>query len=122
MERIKPQTHDDYLQHYTGPIRETLDEIRALIRDLVPEAEEYIGYGIPAFLLTGKYFTGYGGAKRLCALYPGSGILDKYRDELAADDTRKGTLRLKPGEPLPVELLSNMILDLKRDRLGNVKS
>lgn len=119
---MKPQTHDEYLQHYADPIRDTLDEIRALIRDLAPEAEEYIGYGIPAVRLTGKYFIGYGGAKRHCALYPGSGILEKYRDELAAYDTSKGALRLKPGEPLPVKLLSAMILELKRDRMENPKN
>lgn len=118
---MKPQTHEEYLQNCTGPVRQTLDEIRALIQNLVPEAEENIGYGIPVFRLKGKYFIGYGGAKRHCALYPGSGILEKYRDELAVYDTSKGTLRLKPGEPLPIELLSKMILDLKRDRLENVK-
>ena len=119
---MKPQTHDEYLQQYIGPIRQTLDEIRALIQNLVPKAEEYIAYGIPVFRLKGKYFIGYGGAKRHCAIYPGSGILEKFHDELAAYDTSKGTLRLKPGEPLPIELLTKMILDLKRDRQGNTNS
>ena len=53
---MKPQTHDEYLQNFSGAIRQTLDEIRALIRNLVPDAEAYIGYGIPAFRLKGKYF------------------------------------------------------------------
>ena len=119
---MKPQTHEQYLQNYTGPTRQTLDEIRALIQNLVPEAEEYIGYGIPAFRLKGKYLIGYGGAKQHCAIYPGSAILEKYHKELAAYDTSKGTLRLKPGGQLPIELLTKLILELKQERLDTAKS
>jgi uncharacterized protein YdhG (YjbR/CyaY superfamily) len=119
---MKPQTHDEYLQNFTGAIRQTLNEIRALIRSLVPDAEAYIGYGIPAYRLKGKYLIGYGGAKQHCAIYPGSAILEAYREELAGFDTSKGALRLKPGEPLPTELLTKMILELQRDHLENAKS
>jgi len=118
---IKPKTHDEYLQNYTGQTRKMLDGIRALVQELVPEAEEYIGYGIPAFRLKGKYFIGYGGAKHHCAIYPGSGILEKFAGELTDYDTSKGTLRLNPEEPLPVELLTPLILNLKRNRLAENK-
>ena len=119
---MKPQTHDEYLQNFSGAIRQTLDEIRALIRNLVPDAEEYIGYGIPAFRLKGKYLIGYGGAKQHCAIYPGPAILEKYHEEIAGFDTSKGALRLKPGEPFPTELLTKMILELQRDHLESTKS
>lgn len=42
--------------------------------------------------------------------------MDARRDELAPYDTSKGTIRFKPGEPLPDALVHKLV----RARLGQI--
>lgn len=45
---------DSYPADVEEPKRSTLQELRLMIREVVPEAEEGISYGVPAFRLRGK--------------------------------------------------------------------
>jgi uncharacterized protein YdhG (YjbR/CyaY superfamily) len=60
-EKTKPTTVDDYLEQFTGEAREKMDEIRRIVLDAVPDAEEVISYGIPAYKYHGWliYFSAY---------------------------------------------------------------
>ncbi len=42
-------TIDAYIAAQPGEQQENLEKIRKTIRKAAPEAEEYIGYGMPAF-------------------------------------------------------------------------
>ncbi|SNT48468.1 protein of unknown function (DU1801) [Asanoa hainanensis] len=44
----KPKTIDEYLRDVDAPRRAELERIRALVKRLVPDAEEAIYYGMPA--------------------------------------------------------------------------
>ncbi len=35
--------------------------------------------------------------------------MDAYRDELESYDTSKGTIRFRPTEPLPVDLVTRLV-------------
>ena len=50
----KPSTIDAYLARVNGDQRAVLEKIRKTIRAIVPNAEECISYGIPAFRLNGR--------------------------------------------------------------------
>jgi hypothetical protein len=57
--------------------------LRATLRELLPEAEEALSYGLPAFVVGGKPVAGYAWAKRHCSYYPHSGaVLSELADEL----------------------------------------
>ena len=45
----KPTTIDAYLSAVKGERRSALDALRKTIRTVIPQAEECISYGIPAF-------------------------------------------------------------------------
>jgi uncharacterized protein YdhG (YjbR/CyaY superfamily) len=45
---------DEYLRGLEEPKRGTLETLRRTIHEIVPEAEEVISYGVPAFRLGGK--------------------------------------------------------------------
>ena len=63
MQDIKPATIDEYITQFPTSTQEYLQQIRALIKNLAPEAEERISYGIPAFNLSGKYLIYFAGYK-----------------------------------------------------------
>jgi uncharacterized protein YdhG (YjbR/CyaY superfamily) len=46
---VSAEEVDEYLRGVEEPKRTTLLELRSMILEIVPEAEEIISYGLPAF-------------------------------------------------------------------------
>ena len=64
---------DAYLAELDEPKRSTLEAVRRSIRAAVPEAEEGISYGMPAFRVDGKVVAGFAAFKNHLAYLPHSG-------------------------------------------------
>ena len=56
---------DEYLASLDEPKRATLTSLRDTIMAIVPEAEQCISYGMPAFKLKGKTIAGFAAFKDL---------------------------------------------------------
>ncbi len=107
--KVKVRTIDEFLDHVSPPQRAALKKLRKTIRAAVPEAEECISYGIPAFRLGGKFFVGFGASAHHCAFYPG-GLSTAFRNrELKEYDTSRGTIRFQPEKPLPAALVRKIV-------------
>ena len=90
--------------------RTALEALRQTIAAAAPGAVEAIGYGVPAFTYRGRPLISYGAGKSHCAFYIQSpAVMDAHRDELAADDTSKGTIRFAPDAPLPEALVAKLV-------------
>ncbi len=106
----KPTTIDGYLSHVTGPRREALEQLRALLRELLPEAEECISYGLPAFRLDGKVVAGFAATAKGCSYYPFSGAtLASLKRELGGYSMSSGALHFTPDRPLPKALVRKLV-------------
>lgn len=109
MEERKPLSVDEYIGLQPVPVREKLEEMREVIRRAVPEAEETISYGMPAFRLYGRIILYYAGWKQHLSLYPGNArLVAELADELTQYEVRKGTIQFPLGEPLPVKLITRI--------------
>src|SRR5262245_56645924 len=106
--KLRANTFDDFLTALSPEKRAALEILRKTIRSTVPNAEECISYGIPAFRLNGKFLVGLGAGSNHCSFYPGSALND-FRDELKGYDTSKGTIRFQPGKPLPTTLVRKLV-------------
>jgi uncharacterized protein YdhG (YjbR/CyaY superfamily) len=104
----KPKTIDAYLADLPADKRAALQKLRAHIRAAVPEADECISYGVPAFRLNGRFLFAFGATTRHCAFYPGA-VVDDYKDELSEYSTSKGTIRFQPDHPLPKALVRKLV-------------
>jgi uncharacterized protein YdhG (YjbR/CyaY superfamily) len=102
-----PKTPNEYLKAVSKDKRAALETLRKNIKAAVPEAEEDISYGVPAFRLNGKFLVAYAAAKNHCAFYPGSVV--QSLKELENYDTSKGTIRFPPGKPLPAALVRKLV-------------
>jgi uncharacterized protein YdhG (YjbR/CyaY superfamily) len=101
---------DDYLAEAPEPQRSTLQVLRSTLRELLPEAQEALSYGMPAVIYEGRPVAGYAWAKRHCSYYPHSGtVLTALADVLDAYDWSKGTLRFPVDAPLPRELVARLV-------------
>jgi uncharacterized protein YdhG (YjbR/CyaY superfamily) len=106
----KPQNVDDYLANLPGDKRAALEELRKIIRDIVPEAEERISYGLPAFRYQDRMLVGYGATAGHCALYlMSSSTIEAFQDDLKGFATSKGTIRFQPEHPLPADLVDLLV-------------
>ena len=82
---------DAYLSEVDEPKRSTLEAVRRSIRAAVPEAEEGISYGMPAFRVGGKVVAGFAAFKNHLAYLTHSGsVLAELTDELAGYECTSG--------------------------------
>ena len=98
---------DDYLAKLPPDQRRALETLRGQIRDLAPEAEEAISYGLPTFKLKGN-LVHFGAAAKHCAFYPGA-LISQFADRLEGFETAKGTIRFQPETPLPPDLIADIV-------------
>jgi len=86
-----------------------LNKVRAVIRSVVPEeATEVISYGIPTFKYKGGLIA-YAAFANHCSLFPGSSVLDDFKQELKPFRASKGTLHFPVDKPFPAPLLKKLV-------------
>jgi uncharacterized protein YdhG (YjbR/CyaY superfamily) len=107
---VEPQTIDEYIAMQPEPFKSGLHELRAIIKSLVPNAEEMISYQVPCF----KYhymLVGIGVNKNYLSLYPmSSSLTKKMSDDLKGIKISGTTLHFVPGEPLPKALIEKIVM------------
>ena len=101
---------DAYLAGLDEPKRGTLATLRATILEAVPDAEQCLAYGAPAFKVRGKTVAGFAAYAAHLSYLPHSGsVLAELGDEVAAYETSKGSLKFAVDEPLPKRLVQQLI-------------
>ena len=109
---------DNYLASLEEPKRGTLTTLRHSILEVIPEAEQCISYGLPAFRLEGKVIAGFGAFKKHLSYLPHSGsVFPELGDELATYKTSSGALQFPVDEPLPKALVMKLVTTRLRQAL-----
>jgi uncharacterized protein YdhG (YjbR/CyaY superfamily) len=107
---VAPRGIDEYLAGLDEPKQATLQTLRQTIRSLIPDAEECISYGMPAFRLEGKVIAGFAAFKNHLAYLPHSGsIFGELADDLAGYESTPGSLHFPIDQPLPKALVKKLI-------------
>ena len=113
---------DRYLATLDEPKRSTLEALRHSILEIVPEAEQCISYGLPAFKVQGKTVAGFAAFKHHLSYLPHSGsVLPALGDEVARYETTKGSLHFAIDKPIPKRLVKKLIATRMR-QLGLVRA
>jgi uncharacterized protein YdhG (YjbR/CyaY superfamily) len=108
---------DRYLADLEDPKRATLEEMRRRILELIPDAEQGLSYGVPAFKLDGRVVAGLAAFKSHLSYLPHSGsVLADMRERTAAYTQTKSALHFPVDEPLPRDLIREL-MELKRREL-----
>src|SRR6266508_68491 len=101
---------DDYLDTLEEPKRTTLAQLRETILAIVPDAEECISYGMPAFKLRGKTIAGFAAFKNHLSYLPHSGsVIPQLAKETKRYTSTKGSLHFPIDKPLPRTLVKKLI-------------
>lgn len=99
-------TVDDYLAGLDAADAAIIEHAYDVVREVVPEAEQGLGYGMPALVYRGRSLISVMRAKHHFGVYPFSpaAVVD-ILPLLDGVDHAKGTIRFAPGAPLPDDTL-----------------
>lgn len=101
------QTVDQYIAGFPPEVQALLQQVRAAIRAVVPEAEERMAYGIPTYREK-KNLVHFGGFTSHLGFYPGAEAIRVFEKELRPYKTAKGTAQFPYGEPIPLQLIRDI--------------
>ncbi len=114
----KFKTVGEYIESQPGDTKRTLLALRAIIMKTVPDATELFNYDIPAYALVkgGKrdkqiMIAGY---KTFAGFYVGNGVLEHFSEELAGYKVGKASVQFPNNQPLPKNLIVEIIQFKKR--------
>ena len=107
-QQAAPTTIDAYIAGFPPEVQKILRKIRLTIRKAAPQAGEAIKYQIPTFTLNGNLVS-FGVYKQHIGIYPVPAGTQKFQQEIAPYRSAKSTLRLPLDEPIPFDLISQLV-------------
>ncbi len=108
MNTIKPISVTEYIAAFPKETQALLLQMQSIIVKACPQAEEKIGYAMPAYRYNGVlvYFAGY---KNHIGFYPsGSGIVE-FQHKLTEYKFSKGAIQFPLDKPVPIKLITEIV-------------
>ena len=121
MERTKYTTVDQYIASFPPGIARKLQQVRKVIRNVAPDAEEIISYNIPGYKYHGIliYFAAF---KSHIGMYPIQLVEGTLARQVAKYRTSKGTAQFRYDEPIPFDLIEKIVkqrMKLNTEKAGS---
>jgi uncharacterized protein YdhG (YjbR/CyaY superfamily) len=101
---------DKYIASFPPEVQERMNQLRALILEIAPEAEEIMAYAMPAYKTNRKPLVYFAGYKNHIGFYATPTGHEQFKAELSAYKQGRGSVQFPLNKPLPLELIREMIL------------
>src|SRR5262245_46558396 len=111
----KLETVDAYISLFPEDVRVALGKIRRIIRKAAPEAVESVSYGIPSYKLAGRPLVAFAAWKSHIGMYPIPSGARAFQKELAPYKGAKSTVRFPLDQPIPLDLVKEIVRYRIRD-------
>lgn len=122
LNKDKVQTIDAYIALQPKATQARLQQLRELIKSVVPQAEETISYNMPAFKYHG-ILVGFAAWKKHLGFYPWNGhTVQEFASELEGFSTSSGAIQLPFAEKLPVALIKKIVIKRTIENLSTTKT
>jgi len=108
-ERSTASSIDEYIAEFPEETQRMLKEMRAIIKDVAPEATETISYAIPTFDLDGRHLVHFAAYAKHVGFYPVPSGMTAFAEELSAYKRGKGSAQFPLGQPLPADLIRRIV-------------
>lgn len=111
---------DQYISKFPQTVQDRLRALRHTILKAAPEAEEGMGYGMPAYKYAGPlvYFAAY---KNHIGFYPVPSGIEAFKRELAPYAAAKGTARFPHDGPIPYKLIAKIVTFRLKENAGKAQ-
>jgi len=105
-------TIDEYFKstNATSGQKAQYARLQMVVKEVAPEAEETIAYGMPTYKYKGKPLVHFGIFKDHISLFPASGTaVSELGQRLAPWKTAKGTLKFTLDSPVPDDIMRELV-------------
>ena len=101
-------TIDEYIVQFPFEIQQILKEIREVIKEEAPLAEEKISYQMPTFAFYGNlvHFAAY---SKHIGFYPAPSGIEAFKEELAKYKGAKGSVQFPVSSHIPYDLIRKIV-------------
>ena len=106
--QMPPKNIDEYIAGCPEDVRKILGKIRLTIRKAAPKAEEAISYQMPTFRLNGN-LVHFAAFQNHIGFYPTPSGIEKFKDELSAYESAKGSVQFPLDQPIPYGLITEIV-------------
>lgn len=103
---------DEYLKPLEPEKRKQLERIRKIAKQIIPDAEEAISYGMPTLKYKGKSFLGFNTHAKHIGIYPyGAEEIRVFKEQITQQKYgfSSGAIRVPYDHPIPENLLTAII-------------
>ncbi len=111
---------DEYISGFPDDVQKILEQLRTAIKEVAPQAEEVISYGMPAFKFNG-ILVWFGAHTNHTGFYPRVSAMEAFKKELSVYKSAKGSVQFPFDKPLPVELIKRIVQFRVDENLQKVK-
>jgi uncharacterized protein YdhG (YjbR/CyaY superfamily) len=85
---------DEYICSFPKDVRDVLEELRRVIKESAPLAEETISWGMPTFKLNGN-LVHFAAHKNNVGFYPAPSAIAAFKKDLSPSKTSKGAVQFR---------------------------
>jgi uncharacterized protein YdhG (YjbR/CyaY superfamily) len=110
MAPTKPNNINEYIAGFPAEVQAVLEQVRAAVRQVAPNAEEAIAYAIPTFRLRNKNLVHFAAFKNHIGFYPTPTGSEAFKEELAGYKTGKGSVQFPLDQPMPLDLITRIVM------------
>ncbi len=114
MAKAKPTNVDEYIEAASSDAQPRLRELRAILKDVAPDATETLKWGMPVFE-EGRILFAYAAYKSHLNFIPTRPAMQPFGEELAGYDVGKDSIKLPYDQPPPEALIRKIAEYRARD-------
>lgn len=110
----KPTTVEEYIEQLPEIAQQKINELRTILKSVVPEAKESLKWGKPVFESDTILFA-YSAHKAHLTFVPTGPALKPFENELSEFSTQKDSIQFPYKNPLPEQLIRKIAQFRKDD-------
>ncbi len=100
---------DAYIASFPETVREILQQIRAIVREVAPDAVEKMAYGMPGYKTQGKPLIYFAAFEQHVGLYATPTANIRFADQLSVYKHGKGSIQFPLKAPIPYDFIREIV-------------
>lgn len=106
--KITFNTIDEYIMQFPAEVQEILKNLRQVIKEAAPMAEERMSWQMPTFYLKGN-LVHFAAHKKHIGFYPAPTGIEAFKEQLSEYKGAKGSVQFPLNKPMPYELIREIV-------------
>jgi uncharacterized protein YdhG (YjbR/CyaY superfamily) len=111
---------DEYIRSFPPDIQKILEQLRKIIQENAPDADEAISYGMPTFKLNGNLLH-FAAFEHHIGFYPTPSGIEAFEKELAPYKHAKGSVQFPLDKSIPYDLVKRIVQFRVKESLESEK-